>query len=253
MPMPSKHLLFISTILSVILFLTSVSFNIFFYRQGYEYYLQVNQIRLDPLGLSIFPIGKQNNTRSHENSLAVFIGDSRAAHWTVPTNVANFTFINRGINAQTTAQVLGRFAYHILPLEPDTLIIQVGINDLKTIPLFPNKTADIVAKCKAHIQEMVELTVQNNTRVVLTTIFPLGELPIERRPFWSDNVAIAVNDVNRFILELAGNKVKVLDTGKILSNKEGIIVPRYSKDFLHLNQAGYEVLNRELVQILQPS
>lgn len=39
--------------------------------------------------------------------------------------------------AQTSAQVVWRFAEHIAPLQPDKIILQVGINDLKTIPLFP--------------------------------------------------------------------------------------------------------------------
>jgi lysophospholipase L1-like esterase len=250
--MQNKFIILVGTMLCILFLLTSLGANILLYRQGYEYYLQVNEIRLDPLGLNVFATKKLNDTHFNEKMLAIFMGDSRAADWTVPNKVNNFNFINRGINAQTTAQVLGRFTYHVLSLNPDTLVLQVGINDLKTIPLFPNRKAEIIAKCKANIQEMVELTVHNNIQMILTTIFPLGVLPIERRPFWSDDVALAVDDVNQFIVGLARDRVKILDTARILSDKQGNVVSLYSKDFLHLNKVGYEVLNRKLEKVLQP-
>jgi lysophospholipase L1-like esterase len=248
--MQNKFVILVGTILCILFLLASLGANILLYRQGYEYYLQVNEIRLDPLGLNVFDTKKLHYTHFNGKMLAIFVGDSRAADWTVPSKVKNFTFINRGINAQTTAQVLGRFTYHVLSLNPDTLVLQVGINDLKTIPLFPNRKAEIIAKCKANIQEMVELAVQNNIQIILTTIFPLGILPIERRPFWSDDVVLAVDNVNQFIVGLARDKVEILDTAKILSDKQGNIVSLYSKDFLHLNKVGYEVLNRKLEKIL---
>jgi lysophospholipase L1-like esterase len=49
-------------------------------------------------------------------------------------NSKGFSFVNRGINTQTSAQVLGRFDKHVVPLHPNIVIVQVGINDLKTIP-----------------------------------------------------------------------------------------------------------------------
>jgi lysophospholipase L1-like esterase len=251
--MNNKHMLLVSILPSVILLLlllTSIGLNIILYRQGYEYYSQLNETRLDPFGLNAFLTEKPQNTHSNKRRLVVFVGDSRAADWAAPTQVANFTFINRGINGQTTAQVLGRFAHHALSLKPDILVLQVGINDLKSIPLFPDKKATIVTQCKANIQEIIELAAQSNTRVILTTIFPMGLLSIERRLFWSDDVVVALNDVNRFIIGLANDRVKILDAAKILSNQKGVIDPLYSKDFLHLNEVGYEVLNRELTQIL---
>jgi lysophospholipase L1-like esterase len=239
------------SVILLLLLLTSLGLNIIFYRQGQEYYLELNKTRLDPLGLDVFPINSLQNVRSNENRLVLFVGDSRAADWIAPAQATDFTFLNRGINAQTTAQVLGRFADHVLTLKPDILVLQVGINDLKTIPLFPDKEVAIVANCKANIQKMIELSAQNNIRVVLTTIFPVGQLPLERRPFWSDDVALALDDVNQFIILLAGDRIEIFDAAKILSSKDGIVKPLYSKDFLHLNEVGYKALNRELARVLQ--
>jgi lysophospholipase L1-like esterase len=239
-------------IVLLLLLLISVGINIILYQQANKYYLQLNQTRLDPLNLSHFPTEKPQNLGQNQNRLVVFFGDSRAAAWTAPTQISNFTFANRGIIGETTAQVLGRLPDHVLPLKPDIVVLQVGINDLKTIPIFPDQTAAIAAQCKANIEQIVEMLTKNNIRVVITTIFPLGALPIERRLFWSDAVEPAVNDANQFILTLARNNVKVFDTSLVLSDRKGIVKPIYSRDFVHLNKAGYEALNRELSQILKP-
>ncbi len=237
-------------VLGVILLVSLVS-NIVLYRQGQEYYLLLNETRLDPLGLAAFPREQTRASVGDGKPLVVFLGDSRAAVWPAPTQLDSFTFINRGASAQTTAQVLGRFPYHVQSLQPDILVLEVGINDLKTIPLFPDRKAAIVAECEANIRQLVQLATRDNTRVILVTIFPLGQIPIERRPFWSDDVALAIIEVNQFITTLAGDRVEIFDAAEILSNERGIVDSRYSKDFLHLNPTGYDALNGELVRVLQ--
>lgn len=234
----------------LILLAGSIALNVVLYQQGRAYYLDLNRTRLDPLGLKAFPAGV--STRATDKPLVVFFGDSRAAGWSSPSQVSEeMVFINRGIGAQTTAQTLGRFAAHIQPLQPDILILQVGINDLKTIPLFPGQKKAILAGCKANIEQIVGLSTQNGARVILTTIFPLGQLPIERRPFWSEDVAAAVEEINEFIKTLASDQVTVFDTNSVLANSRGITDPLYSKDFLHLNEKGYGALNQQLVHLLK--
>lgn len=225
----------------------SVILNIFLFWRGQLYYLQLNQLRLDPLGLGVYPATSPNPVAQ---TVIVFWGDSRAAAWTAPELRPEVTFINRGIGAQTTAQIVGRFTEHVSGLKPDVVILQAGINDLKTIPLFPDEQAAIIANCKANLQQMVALAAQAEADVIVTTIFPLGELPLERRPFWSDEVALAIDEVNQFLYTLESEHVTILDTARILSNAAGLVDPSYSQDFLHLNARGYEALNHELVLLL---
>ena len=218
------------------------------YERAQQYYLQLNASHLDPLGLSVFADTPENL----QPPLIVFFGDSRAANWPAPDQIENVTFINRGIGNQTTAQLLGRFQAHVTPLHPQIIVLQAGINDLKTIPLFPDQKEAIIQNCKANLKEIVDLSLAMDARVVITTIFPLGKLPIERRPFWSEDVEIAINDVNAYIETLASDQVTIFETGKVLANSNGMVYPQYSQDFLHLNPVGYAALNEEINQILVP-
>jgi lysophospholipase L1-like esterase len=182
-------------------------------------------------------------------TVVVFVGDSRAASWPPPANLEGFEFINRGIGAQTSAQTLHRFKAQVKPLQPHIVILQVGINDLKTIPLFPERKEAILANCQGNIQQIVSQATSSGTIVILTTIFPTGRVPWERKLFWSPNVAEAVDEVNIFIRSLEAQNVIIFDAYSLLADN-GVARDDYFQDTLHLNAAGYEALNVELGHIL---
>jgi lysophospholipase L1-like esterase len=232
--------------------LASGILNVFLYQQGQKYYLQLNATGLDPLGLNSYP----SSAEKTQQPVIVFYGDSRAENWPAPDKIRYYqksvTIINRGISGQTTAQVLGRFQQHVASLKPKMIVIQVGVNDLKAIPLFPEQKEAIIRNCQTNIGQIVKNSLDTGAKVVVTTIFPLGRLPIERRPLWSDDVAIAIKDVNDYIKTLAGDRVTVFDSSQVLANSQGIVDPKYSRDFLHINPEGYAALNQAIAGILVP-
>jgi lysophospholipase L1-like esterase len=234
---------------AIFLALVSIALNIVLYSQLRRYYTLLYAVELDPLGLSYYR-DVQGQPHLEGTHSVVFFGDSRAAQWTEPV-LAGFVFTNRGIGNQTTAQVLNRFDEHILPLQPDVIILQVGINDLKTIPLFPGRKAEIISNCKENIRQIVEKSLDENAVVVLTTIFPIGEIPLQRRLVWSDDIDHARVDVNEYIKGLAASNVVIFDAATLLTGPSGKIEPAYSYDTLHLTPAGYDVLNLELKQLLE--
>jgi hypothetical protein len=118
------------------------------------------------------------------------------------------------------------------------------------LPLFPEQRAPIVQNTKDNIMKLVQLSLDAGAkRVVVTTIFPLGEIPWERRLVWSDDVAVAIDEVNSFLASLASDHVEIMNTSAIISQHETVL-PVYRRDFLHLNPAGYAALNQELKQLL---
>ncbi|MBI1279116.1 MAG: SGNH/GDSL hydrolase family protein [Anaerolineaceae bacterium] len=213
------------------------------------FYADSNAIRLNPLGLSNFVVVPTHI--SPDKKRVVFFGDSRAENWTTPTLLTGWEFVNRGIGGQTTAQVLGRFSAHITPLQPQVIVLQVGVNDLRTIPIFPDKRAEIVANCVSNIQAILKAADESGATVILTTIFPVGNASVERSLFyWSDDIADAVKEVNSLLRPMASERVIVLDADPILLDASGHVRSDYMDDTLHLNGAGYAALNQRLGQIL---
>lgn len=230
------------------LFLASLLVNSFLFSQAKRYYLDLNRERLDPLGLEAHPVTEIANDLGLEGITVVFLGDSRAAAWSPPSLPEVFRFVDAGIDAQTSAQVRYRFEHDIGRLRPDVVILQVGINDLKTIPLFPDQEEAIIQRTKDNIAEIVAQARELGTMVIVTTVFPASEVPIERQLFWSPRVNTAIEDVNTYISTLQAPGIVVFDAYELLfdrPDRRDLYI-----DELHLNSAGYVVLNQELASML---
>ena len=235
-------------ILSILL-AVSLVINAITYVELSKYYRLLYTSILDPLGLSYF----QDETIDPptDANIVIFFGDSRAANWIAP-QVEGYSFTNRGIGNQTSAQILLRFEEHVLPLKPDILVLQVCINDLKTIPLFPDQKQEIIADCEANIESIVQKSLELDAVVILTTVFPTsGNVPLARQLVWSDDVYEAIDEVNEFILTYEADHVIIFDTKNTLATSDGNIKPEYVHDLLHLNVNGYHALNLELTKILE--
>ena len=238
------------TITILILLLSgAIALNWFLFKQAETYYIQLNATRLSPLSLHAFANEPQISTIQQEKTVVALFGDSRAAQW--PTADSDqFAFINRGIGAQTSIQVSYRYRAHVKPNQPDIVLLQVGINDLKTIGLFPDDERLIVRNVKKSINRIVREATSNGSLVILTTIFPTGKIPLERRPFWSANIDTAVINVNDHIHSMQTENVIIFDSYALLVDENGRLREAFAADELHLNQAGYKMLNDELSSVL---
>jgi lysophospholipase L1-like esterase len=230
--------------------LISLAGNLILYNTTYHYYTALNATRLDPLQLGDYPPTAWPDGNPGAVKV-LFVGDSRAFNWPALVADERWRFLNRGIGGQTSSQVQLRFAEHVTPLQPDVVIIQVSINDLKTIPLFPEQRAAIAATCQRNLADMVAQARALGAKVILTTIFPVGELSLARRLVWSPAVGEAVAEVNAYLHTLAGPDVVIFDSAAILADDRGNTRPEYQVDLLHINAAGYAALNAHLRPLLQ--
>jgi len=100
----------------------------------------------------------------------VFIGDEVTGNWGQGT--ARFfpgkPYLNRGIEHQTTPQMLVRFRQDVIALKPKVVVIQAGANDLAgyTGPSSEGSMAD-------NFMSMVDLAKFNGIRVVLASVTPV--------------------------------------------------------------------------------
>jgi lysophospholipase L1-like esterase len=228
----------------------AVALDVVLYLMWDKQYRQHAEVLLDPLGISTFPVG--DDPAERPSSLrVVFFGDSRAQNWSKPAGLPpGVRIINRGIGNQTTPQILGRFDRHVAPLHPRVVVLELGVNDLTKVAVFPKRHGEIVAECEKNIDEIVARARALGATVVLTTIFPIGELPFYRLLFWSKEVDDAIAAVNAHLRGLAQPGVLLLDAGPLLVDSRGVVRPEFSFDFLHLNATGYAALNRGLVPIV---
>ncbi len=233
-------------VLLLVLLATSVVFNYLLYKKAF---LPLYTTKQDPLELRYYPEAAQSPT----NGKPVFLlyGDSRSLSWPAP-DLDQYQVINRGIGNQSSTQAAMRFSHHAAPLKPDTILIQVCVNDLKTIPLFPKDRELIINDCKNNISRMVNEASVMETKVLLSTVFPLGDISLEHRLLGFDEPMIiaAIDEVNEYIMGLERQNVRIFDSYALLKGEGRKIKPDYSRDWLHLNEQGYQYLNQALKEFL---
>jgi lysophospholipase L1-like esterase len=234
---------------SAIVLVASFAVDALLGRTAVDYVHAADAIRLDPAGLKVYADARAKAGGAGDAPLVEFFGDSRIAMW-VETSIPGYRTINRGIGYQTTAQLLLRFDADVTAVRPAVVVIEGGVNDLKTIAAFPGRRAEIVADCKANLSLLVERSRRAGAQVVLLQVFDIGDVPLWRRPFWSADVETAVREVNAFLPQLAGDKVVVFDANAALDGQPGQIRREFQLDHLHLTSAAYAALNERLVPLV---
>ena len=242
-----------SSLLVVIslLLLASLVGNLFLYKELKFVYLSWYATSLNPLAINKYSQDKPEKTIKDNQKKVVFFGDSRAVDWSKP-ELEKFQFINRGIDGQTSGQVLLRFEQHIAVLQPDIIVVQVGVNDLRMLSRSENTRQGLVQNCQDNITQIVQKAREIGAKVIVTTIFPLGEgnVPLKTRLFWPsiNQLKQDINEVNDHIKTLDQNAV-IFDTYKLLK-AQGDDSGKYYQDLLHLNGQGYGLLNQKLSELL---
>lgn len=167
----------------------------------------------------------------------VFIGDSITENWLLadPGYFAG-PLVNRGISAQTSAQMLLRFRADVVALRPDAVHILAGTNDVagNNGPLRPEDFQN-------NIESMVELAQAHDIRVILGSIPPSAAF--NWRPALQPAPRIAA--LNEWLRAYAKRKNLVfIDYHSALKAQDAALDPALGNDGVHPNRAGYSIMRR---------
>jgi lysophospholipase L1-like esterase len=162
----------------------------------------------------------------------VFMGDSITEFWT--PSFWSKSVLNRGISGQTTPQMLLRFRADVIELQPASVVILAGTNDVagNTGPA----TEDTIA---GNIASMVELAQVHGIKVVLCAVLPAN------RFYWNPQIqpADTIVALNERLKDYAQRQrlVYVDYYTPMVDEKKGL-KRAYSEDGVHPNEAGYKLM-----------
>ena len=209
-----------------------------------QYYLERAELRLNPVYSNLY--SSENAALPAPSSpRVVFFGDSRVAGWQPKPAWPGIELIWRGINGETTAQMVHRFSKDTLDLHPSAIVIQPGINDLVAGAALDRGGAvrDAVA---ANLRTMTTAAAGEGVRVYLLTIVRPARPSLWRLPVWSDSVYDLVSETNDAIRAMATDEIVIVDADRLLADGLSALPANFALDTLHFNEAVYEALNREL-------
>lgn len=182
------------------------------------------------------------------------IGDSRVAKWDKNLlSPLDANIVNLGIEGQTTSQVLYRLKNYLEIGNPQWLILEAGINDLKVIGLNEGFTDRVMEGCLGNIFKIVELCHRKDVNIIIINIFPTGNIELGRRIVWRSSVGQAIAESNRKLENFCKvNGVLFFDTNTFLCTDKLKIKEEFQNGSLHLNKKAYEVLSKNLIKEFGP-
>src|SRR5665648_576252 len=175
----------------------------------------------------------------------VFMGNSITEGWSQksPGFFAGRPYINRGIGGQTTPQMLLRFRADVINLRPAVVVILAGTNDIAG-----NTGPSTLEMIGDNLFSMAELAKSNGIKVILSSVLPVYDYP------WKPGLEPAdkIVQLNEMIKTYAdSHKMLYLDYYSSMVDDRKGMKAEYSKDGVHPNKAGYEVMMDLCTQAIQ--
>jgi lysophospholipase L1-like esterase len=198
-----------------------------------ELYRREQRVRLQPA----WPVPAAA-ARAEGRAQVLFLGDSRMQEWPdLPK--ARFVTVNAGGGGETTAQISLRAAATLDAVKPEIVVLQAGVNDLKTLGVLPERARETEARCLANLAALVELCRARGARVVVVPILPTASPSLLRRLVWSSEIEPARLRINTALRQRFANApgVSLLD--------EQVLAPDTAGDYrdtLHFSAQGYAKL-----------
>lgn len=176
----------------------------------------------------------------------VFFGDSLTDFFPIHEFFPNHVMYNRGIAADTTSQLLERMD-NVIALQPKTLFLQIGTNDLGK----GKKPAYIVK----NIQRIVERLQKEvpGIQIYVISLYPISRVrKISSIITCGSRTNKAILKTNALLQETCKTlAVPFINVHPQLTDAKGRFAHAYTVEGLHLSGKGYEVIAAALRPYIQ--
>ena len=171
-----------------------------------------------------------------EPGRVVFLGDSITDGWKLSQYFPGKPYVNRGISGQTTPQMLTRMFEDVINLEPAALVILAGTNDIAH-----NTGPETMAMVQENFQAMTELAQLHHIKVILCGLTPVSDYGPKKMT--ENHPPATLLKLNAWIKDYAARTHAVYaDYFAPLVDDKGMLKEPLSRDGLHPNEKGYELM-----------
>jgi lysophospholipase L1-like esterase len=209
----------------------------------------LDEYRASRIAIYTDDFGELNRYRNADAALAalaakesrvIFIGDSITDYWKLADYFPGkpYVVINRGIDGQTTPQMLVRFRQDVIDLHPAVLVVLAGTNDVAGVT-GPARNEDI----EANYASMAELAHVHHIRVVFASLLPVNNYTDDAKESFALRPRERILALNAWLKDYcAKNGLVYLDYFSAMVDDKGMLKRDLSDEGLHPNAAGYKVM-----------
>jgi lysophospholipase L1-like esterase len=168
----------------------------------------------------------------------VFLGDSITDYWKLADYFPGKPYLNRGVDGQSTPEMLVRFRQDVINLHPKVLVVLAGTNDVAGVTGLAHNE-DI----EANYASMAELARAHNIRVVFASLLPVYNYTQDSKESFALRPRERILALNRWLKDYcAKNGLVYLDYFSAVVDQQGMLRRNISDDGLHPNAAGYKIM-----------
>lgn len=168
----------------------------------------------------------------------VFLGDSITDYWKLADFFPGKGYINRGIDGQSTPQMLVRFRQDVIDLHPAVLVVLAGTNDVAGVT-GRTRNEDI----EANYSSMADLARAHHIRLAFASLLPVNNYSEDARESFALRPRERILALNSWLKNYcAQNGLVYLDYFSAMADDKGLLKRDLSDEGLHPNAAGYKVM-----------
>lgn len=168
----------------------------------------------------------------------VFLGDSITDYWKLADYFPGKPYINRGIDGQTTPQMVVRFRQDVIDLHPKVVVMLAGTNDIAGVT-GPTSNDDI----EANYASMAELARAHGIRVVFASVLPVHNYTHGAEESFALRPRDRILALNEWLKDYcANNGLVYLDYFNALVDERGMLKRALAEDGLHPTDAAYKIM-----------
>lgn len=168
----------------------------------------------------------------------VFLGDSITDYWKLADFFPGKGYINRGIDGQSTPQMLVRFRQDVIDLHPAVLVVLAGTNDVAGVT-GRTRNEDI----EANYSSMADLARAHHIRLAFASLLPVNNYSEDAKESFAVRPRERILALNSWLKNYcAQNGLVYLDYFSAMADDKGLLKRDLSDEGLHPNAAGYKVM-----------
>jgi lysophospholipase L1-like esterase len=220
-----------------------------------HFYFRAKLASTEPVALGLYSgenetLQQSDGGRARVKPRIVLIGDSRIRAMRLGSLDKTWEVVNRGVNGETSAQLLIRIEQDALALKPEVIVIQCGINDLVAGIGSDTMAPVLTTQAIANLKTMAARSAATGAKTVILTVIPPAKPDLARRFVWSENIRAEVASVNQQLLDWnPPDGVWVLDLSEVFGSSTSLPT-EFALNTLHLNQTGYAKLEAKLAPLI---
>jgi lysophospholipase L1-like esterase len=171
-----------------------------------------------------------------EAGRVVFMGDSITDGWKLAQYFPGKPYVNRGIGGQTTPQMVVRMFEDVINLKPAAMIVLAGTNDIAR-----NTGPETIEMIEENFMAMTELAQLHGIKVILCSLTPISDYTPQKKS--DGRPPQDILKLNAWIRDYAAkNHCIFADYFGALVDDKGMLKEGFSRDGLHPNDKGYELM-----------